>query len=103
MGCIAMLQEYLGLQAKSSEMRSQLLDPSLRHSSFQMVLSNLDDLIIALAYLDSGKVKVKGIVNKTFTIDQWDDCLESMRNKTAIKVLSSGLQTNKRLLLCLSN
>jgi D-arabinitol dehydrogenase (NADP+) len=40
----------------------------------------------ALAYLDSGKVKVEGIVNKTFTIDQWDECLESMRNKSAIKV-----------------
>ena len=42
-------------------------------------------LIIALAYLDSGKVKVQGIVNKTFTIDQWEECLESMRNKSAIK------------------
>jgi len=42
-------------------------------------------LIVALAYLDSGKVKVQGIVNKTFTIDQWEECLESMRNKSAIK------------------
>jgi D-arabinitol dehydrogenase (NADP+) len=39
----------------------------------------------ALAYLDSGKVKVEGIVNKTFTIDHWAECLESMRNKSAIK------------------
>lgn len=39
----------------------------------------------AIAYLDSGKVKVKGIVNKTYKIDQWAECLEAMKNKTAIK------------------
>jgi D-arabinitol dehydrogenase (NADP+) len=46
----------------------------------------LTTLTTALGYLDSGKVKVKGIVNKTFTIDQWGECLEAMRNKSAIKV-----------------
>lgn len=39
----------------------------------------------AVDYLDSGKVKVKGIVNKTFKLEQWAECLESMRNKSAIK------------------
>jgi len=39
----------------------------------------------AINYLDSGKVKVKGIVNKVFKIDQWQECLDSMRNKSAIK------------------
>ncbi|PYH96349.1 alcohol dehydrogenase [Aspergillus ellipticus CBS 707.79] len=39
----------------------------------------------AIDYLDSGKVKVKGIVNKTFRIDQWEECLEAMKNKSAIK------------------
>ena len=39
----------------------------------------------AIDYLDSGKVKVAGIVNKTFSLDQWGECLESMRNKSAIK------------------
>jgi len=39
----------------------------------------------AIAYLDSGKVKTKGIVNKTFTIEQWGEALESIRNKSAIK------------------
>lgn len=39
----------------------------------------------AIDYLDSGKVKVNGIVNKVFKIDQWEECLESMRNKSAIK------------------
>lgn len=38
-----------------------------------------------IGYLDSGKVKVEGIVNKTFKLEQWGECLESMRNKTAIK------------------
>lgn len=39
----------------------------------------------AVDYLDSGKIKVNGIVNKVFKIDQWEECLESMRNKSAIK------------------
>lgn len=39
----------------------------------------------AIDYLDSGKVKVKGIVNKVFKIDEWDQCLEALRNKSAIK------------------
>lgn len=39
----------------------------------------------AINYLDSGKVKVQGIVNKTFKLEQWGECLESMRNKSAIK------------------
>ncbi|KAJ5084741.1 Polyketide synthase enoylreductase [Penicillium alfredii] len=39
----------------------------------------------AIDYLDSGKVKVAGIVNKVFKIEQWEECLESMRNKSAIK------------------
>jgi D-arabinitol dehydrogenase (NADP+) len=39
----------------------------------------------AIDYLDKGKVKVSGIVNKTFKIDQWAECIEAMRNKSAIK------------------
>ncbi|KAK7205262.1 putative sorbitol dehydrogenase [Myxozyma melibiosi] len=41
----------------------------------------------AIAYLDGAnpKVKVGGIVNKTFKLEQWEECLESMRNKSAIK------------------
>jgi D-arabinitol dehydrogenase (NADP+) len=29
-------------------------------------------------YLDSGKVKTKGIVNKTFKLEQWGEALESI-------------------------
>lgn len=36
-------------------------------------------------YLDSGKIKTKGIVNKTFKLEQWGEALESIRNKSAIK------------------
>ncbi|KAA8894111.1 chaperonin 10-like protein [Sphaerosporella brunnea] len=38
-----------------------------------------------IGYLDTGKVKVEGIVNKTFKLEQWGECLEAMRNKSAIK------------------
>lgn len=38
-----------------------------------------------IGYLDSGKVKVEGIVNKTFRLEEWAECLESMKNKSAIK------------------
>lgn len=38
-----------------------------------------------LFHVDKGKVKVAGIVNKTFKLDQWAECLESMKNKSAIK------------------
>ncbi|KAL5612156.1 uncharacterized protein BROUX77_002312 [Berkeleyomyces rouxiae] len=36
-------------------------------------------------YLDSGKVKTEGIVNKTFKLEQWGEALESIRNKSAVK------------------
>jgi len=39
----------------------------------------------AIDYLDSGKVRVNGIVNKTYKIEQWKECLEAMKNKSAIK------------------
>lgn len=42
-------------------------------------------LAAAIDYLDSGKVKVAGIVNKTYKLEQWAECLEAMKNKSAIK------------------
>ncbi|KAK3297683.1 chaperonin 10-like protein [Chaetomium fimeti] len=36
-------------------------------------------------YLDSGKIKTKGIVNKVFKLEQFGEALDSIRNKTAIK------------------
>ncbi|KAF8466229.1 chaperonin 10-like protein [Kalaharituber pfeilii] len=38
-----------------------------------------------IGYLDTGRVRVDGIVNKTFKLEEWAECLESMRNKSAIK------------------
>jgi D-arabinitol dehydrogenase (NADP+) len=39
----------------------------------------------AIAYLCSGKVKVEGIVNKTFKLEQWGEAMESVKDKSAIK------------------
>lgn len=39
----------------------------------------------AIDYLESGQVTVDGIVNKTFRIEEWTQCLEEVRNKKAIK------------------
>ncbi|KAI5302897.1 hypothetical protein KEM55_000829 [Ascosphaera atra] len=39
----------------------------------------------AIDYLDSGKVNVKGIVNKTFKLEQWEDCLKAITDKSAVK------------------
>ncbi|KAL6400542.1 zinc-binding dehydrogenase domain protein [Ilyonectria robusta] len=36
-------------------------------------------------YLDSGKVKTAGIVNKTFKLEQFGEALQSIKDKTAIK------------------
>jgi D-arabinitol dehydrogenase (NADP+) len=36
-------------------------------------------------FFPSGKVKVEGIVNKTYKLEQWGECLEAMKNKSAIK------------------
>lgn len=36
-------------------------------------------------YLDSGKIKTKGIVNKTFKLEQFQEALDSIKNKSAIK------------------
>ena len=54
----------------------------------QSLLITLTFLLLvpaAINYLDTRKVKVHGIVNKTFKLDQWAECLEAMRNKSAIK------------------
>ncbi|KAL1881110.1 hypothetical protein VTK73DRAFT_4787 [Phialemonium thermophilum] len=36
-------------------------------------------------YLDSGKIKTKGIVNKVFPLEKFGEALESIKNKSAIK------------------
>ncbi|KAL4934851.1 hypothetical protein BDV06DRAFT_217839 [Aspergillus oleicola] len=39
----------------------------------------------AIQYLETGKVRVAGIVNQTFRLEQWEECLEAMRTKKVIK------------------
>ncbi|KAK9475218.1 chaperonin 10-like protein [Dipodascopsis tothii] len=43
----------------------------------------------AIAYIDGPKPKVKvhGIVNKSYRLEQWEECLEAIRNKSAIKAV----------------
>lgn len=81
-----------GRRARSSVMKSPFLALSQRPTScksfvnFELGLAVLTQSSPnAIDYLDSGKVKVKGIVNKTFKIEEWEQCLESMKNKSAIK------------------
>ncbi|KAF8157007.1 chaperonin 10-like protein [Crassisporium funariophilum] len=40
----------------------------------------------AVAYLDSGKIRVKGMVTDVFSIKDFDKALEKMKSKTACKV-----------------
>ncbi|CAK7211688.1 hypothetical protein SCUCBS95973_001200 [Sporothrix curviconia] len=39
----------------------------------------------AIDYLARKRVAVHGIVNKTFKLEQWQECLDAMSNKTVIK------------------
>ncbi|CAK7204188.1 hypothetical protein SEUCBS139899_006942 [Sporothrix eucalyptigena] len=39
----------------------------------------------AIDYLTRKRVAVQGIVNKTFKLEQWQECLDAMNNKTVIK------------------
>lgn len=38
-----------------------------------------------IEYLDSGKIKTKGIVNKTFKLEQFQEALDAIKDKSAIK------------------
>ncbi|KAI0336744.1 NADP+-dependent D-mannitol dehydrogenase [Cubamyces sp. BRFM 1775] len=40
----------------------------------------------AIAYLDSGKVKVKGLVTDVYSVDDFEKVLDKMRSKTAVKI-----------------
>ncbi|KAI0073645.1 GroES-like protein [Panus rudis PR-1116 ss-1] len=41
----------------------------------------------AVAYLDSGKVNVKGIVTDVFTLEQYKEAMEKLKSRTAVKVV----------------
>ncbi|KAI0777243.1 NADP+-dependent D-mannitol dehydrogenase [Trametes elegans] len=40
----------------------------------------------AVAYLDSGKVRVKGLVTDVFSVSDFDKALEKMRSRAAVKI-----------------
>ncbi|PNS19238.1 D-arabinitol dehydrogenase 1 [Sphaceloma murrayae] len=39
----------------------------------------------AVDYLDSGRIRVKGIANRKFTLEQWAECLESVKHPDTVK------------------
>ncbi|PWY66484.1 alcohol dehydrogenase [Aspergillus sclerotioniger CBS 115572] len=39
----------------------------------------------AIDYLDRKRVRVEGIVNRTFRLEEWEEYLEAMRNKSVVK------------------
>ncbi|KAF2125295.1 L-threonine 3-dehydrogenase [Dothidotthia symphoricarpi CBS 119687] len=38
-----------------------------------------------LEYVNAGKLKLGGIANKTYRIDQWEECLEAVRKQEVVK------------------
>lgn len=38
-----------------------------------------------LEYVKAGKLKLDGIVNKTFTPEQWEECIEAVRKQEVVK------------------
>jgi len=38
-----------------------------------------------LEYVQSGRLKLDGIVNKTYRVEEWDECLEAVRKQTVVK------------------
>ncbi|KAL4739434.1 chaperonin 10-like protein [Aspergillus similis] len=39
----------------------------------------------AIDYLESGRVRVTGIINQLFRVEEWEECLEAIRTKRVIK------------------
>lgn len=66
-------------KSSSSFPRFPILEPKDRGANNVFLSAQTVD------YMDNGKIKTKGIVNKTFKLEQFGEALESIRNKTAIK------------------
>lgn len=56
-------------------------DTNLNHRSF----SEMWCVGRSVKYLESRKVDVRGIVTKTFKLEEFGDALDAVRNKTVIK------------------
>ena len=48
-------------------------------------VAEVDRFPVSVGYLDTGKIKSQGIVNKTFRLEQWAECLASMRDPGTVK------------------
>lgn len=88
----------LGPRQRSLVTRSALSGPSPRSTcsvrgpaernppdSLKHALTHESAAAQTVDYLDNGKIKTKGIVNKTFKLEQFGEALESIKNKSAIK------------------
>lgn len=62
--------------------------PSLIWSNEITILASFCETLMfpmALDYLQSKKVRVDGIVNKTYKIEEWKECLEALRSQSVVK------------------
>lgn len=96
-GVTSVLQESINLVCRGGTLgvfgvypsaRQLMWDPNIllvRHINLVGSISEVNRFPTALAYLESGKVCVKEVVNKVFRIEEWEDCLESLRSPGTIK------------------
>jgi D-arabinitol dehydrogenase (NADP+) len=40
---------------------------------------------VVLEYVKAGKVRLNGIVDRTYRIDQWEECLDAVRKQEVVK------------------
>ena len=48
-------------------------------------LDRMEPVLMRPCRSDAKKVRVDGIVNKTFKLEEWQECLDAMKNKSVIK------------------
>lgn len=75
----------LGSFSETFMFRKFLLVPCLGVYAFKRGVAYFGNSAATIDYLDSGKVKTKGIVNKVFKLEDFGKALDSIRDKSAIK------------------
>lgn len=71
-----------------SSVRRLMWDPNIlavRHINLVGSISEVNRFPAAIAYLESEKVCVEEVVNKVFRIEDWGNCLESLRSPGTVK------------------
>ena len=78
----------LGIFGVYPSAKQLMWDPNVllvRHINIVGSISEVNRFPTAVAYLESSKVCVKGVVNKVFRIEEWEACLESLRSPGTVK------------------